>query len=91
MRIYTLLTPSDCSLYVYHLHTPKVLCQRRSEKFQIEERHNFCIFSHVFFFGKTNLKLIEKQERLYGGPGECSPGKFLKNLHVALAILVLFK
>ena len=27
-------------------------------------RHNFHIFSSVFFFGRTNLKLIEKQEKL---------------------------
>ena len=33
-------------------------------------------FSSVFF-GRTNLKLIEKQERLLRGPGACSPGKIL--------------
>ena len=35
-------------------------------------------FSSVFFFGGTNLNLIEKQEKLSEGPGACSPGKFLK-------------
>ena len=30
------------------------------------------------FFGKTNLKVIEKQERLLGGQGACSPGQILK-------------
>ena len=35
-------------------------------------------FFQVFFFNRTNLKLIKKQEKLSGGPGACSPGKFLK-------------
>ena len=40
--------------------------------------HNFHTFYKSIFFGKTNLKLIEKQESLKGGPGACSLGKFLK-------------
>ena len=32
----------------------------------------------TFLFGRTNLKLIEKQEKLCGGTGACSPEKFLK-------------
>ena len=35
------------------------------------------LFARVFF-GKTNLKLIEKQESLKGGPGACTLGKILK-------------
>ena len=40
--------------------------------------HNFDTFYKSIFFGKTNLKLIEKQESIKGGPGACSLGKFLK-------------
>ena len=29
-----------------------------------EGAHSFHIFSRVFFFGRTNFKLIEKQEKL---------------------------
>ena len=38
------------------------------------------LFSNVFFFfGKTNLKLIETQKRLWGeGSGGMLPRKFLK-------------
>ena len=35
-------------------------------------------FPALFFFNKTNSKLIKKQEKLSGGPGACSSGKFLK-------------
>ena len=38
----------------------------------------FTLFSCVFFFGRTSLKLIEKQRKARGGPGVCFPGKFLK-------------
>ena len=43
-----------------------------------EGGHNFHFFSSVFFFNRTNLKLIKKQEKLSGGPGTCSPEKILK-------------
>ena len=33
-------------------------------------------FLAFFFFNRTNLKLIKKQEKLSGGLGACSPGKF---------------
>ena len=37
----------------------------------------FFTFFQRLFFGRTNLKLIKKQEKLYKeGPGACSPGKF---------------
>ena len=32
----------------------------------------------AYFFGRANLKLIKKQEKLWGGPGICFPGNFLK-------------
>ena len=32
----------------------------------------------LFFFGKTNSKMIEKQEKFSGGPVACSPKNFLK-------------
>ena len=35
--------------------------------------HSFLIFSSVFFFGRTNLKLIEEQERLQGVRGHTPP------------------
>ena len=35
-------------------------------------------FFQRFFFNRTNLKLIKKQENLSGGPGACYPGNFLK-------------
>ena len=40
--------------------------------------HNFATFYKSIFFGKTNLKLIEKQESLKEGLGACYLGKFLK-------------
>ena len=39
---------------------------------------NFNIFFKCIFFGRTNVKLIVKQERFYGGPGACSTGKCLQ-------------
>ena len=36
--------------------------------------HTF--FSSVFLFGRTNLKLIEAQKRLKGGPGHAPPENF---------------
>ena len=38
----------------------------------------FHIFSSVYFFGGTNLKLIEKQERFWGGQGHAPSKNFLK-------------
>ena len=35
-------------------------------------------FQAYFFFSRTNLTMIEKQERLSGGPGVCSPETILK-------------
>ena len=52
--------------------------QWRSEKLKGGPSHNFHTFCKSIFFGKTNLKLIEKQESLKGGPGACSLGNFLK-------------
>ena len=40
--------------------------------------HNFHTFCQAYFFGRTDLKLIKKQEKLLGNPGACSPGNFLK-------------
>ena len=34
--------------------------------------------SSEFFFGRTNLELIEKQEELWEGPRARSPGKILQ-------------
>ena len=59
---------------------PKIsVKQWRSEKFQ-KGGHNFHTFLIVFLFGRTSLKLIEKQERFQGGPeqgrksrGDASP------------------
>ena len=48
--------------------------QWHSEKFQ-KGAIIFTFFFIVVSFGSTTLKLIEKQERLVGGPGACSPGK----------------
>ena len=42
------------------------------------EGHNFHNFCQAYFFGRTNLKLIKKQEKLQEGPGACSPGNFSK-------------
>ena len=52
--------------------------QWRSEKLQNGGGHNFHFFQASFFFNRTILKLIKKQEKLSGGPGACSPRKFLK-------------
>ena len=46
-------------------------------------------FFKRIFFGRIYLKLIERQEKLWGSPGACFPEK-LKNLHAVMAILVLF-
>ena len=41
--------------------------------------HNFHIFfKRIFFWGRTNSKLLEKQEKLLGVSGACSPGEILK-------------
>ena len=50
----------------------------------------FIFFSSVFFLGRTNLKLIEKQKKLLGVRGHTSPENF-ENLHAVMAILVLFE
>ena len=43
------------------------------------------------FFGKTNLKLIEKQEKLLArGSGGMLPWKKFENLDAVMAVLVLF-
>ena len=44
-------------------------------------------FQACFFFGRTNLKLIEKHDKLLEDPGACFLGK---NLLIVMAILVLF-
>ena len=38
--------------------------------------HSFHIFSSVFYFGRIDLKLIEKQEKLEGVRGRASAEKF---------------
>ena len=43
--------------------------------------HIFHIFQ-AYFFGRINLKLLEKQEKLSEGPG-ASPRKKFGNLHAA--------
>ena len=51
-------------------------------------------FPHFFkrvFFGGTNLKLIEKHERLYGGSGGMLRRNFFENLRAVMAILELFE
>ena len=53
--------------------------------------HNFLIVFKRIIFSKTNLKLIEKQERFLGGLGACFPGKIFENVHDLMAILVLFE
>ena len=53
--------------------------------------HNFHIVFKRIFFSKTNLKLIEKQEKFWGGPGTCFPGNFFENVLDLTAILVLFE
>ena len=45
----------------------------------------------TYFFGRTDLKLIKKQEKLVGGPGGMLPRKMFENLHAVMAILVHFK
>ena len=50
----------------------------------------FTFFSSVFFGGRTNLKLIEKQKSSRGVRGHASPENFEK-LHAVMAILVLFE
>ena len=55
--------------------------------------HNFHILFKRIFFSKTNLKLIEKQERFWGGGGfgGMLPRKIFENVHDLMAILVLFE
>ena len=48
-------------------------------------------FVKRIFFGRTNLKLIKKQEKLSGGSGGMLPRNIFENLHAATAILVPFK
>ena len=38
-------------------------------------------FQAYFFFGRINLKQVEKRKKAIEGPGACSSGKFLK-IHV---------
>ena len=38
--------------------------------------HNFHVFCQTYFFGRTNLKLIKKQERLRGVRGHAPPKIF---------------
>ena len=57
------------------------------QEFLKEGGHNFHTVFKRIFFGRTNLKLIEKQERLWRGPG----GKFFENVHALMAILGLFE
>ena len=52
--------------------------------------HNFHnAFKHSFF-SRTNLKLIEKQERLWEVRGYATP-KIFENVQALMAILVLFE
>ena len=45
----------------------------------------------TFFFGKTNLKLIEKQRKTLWGSGGMLPRKIFKNLLAVMAVLVFFE
>ena len=54
-------------------------------------RHNFHIVFKRIFFNKTTLKLIEKQERFWGGSGGMLTRKIFENVHDLMAILVLFE
>ena len=54
------------------------------------KRHNFHTVLKRIFFSKTNLKLIEKQER-FGGSGGMLPRKIFENVHDIMALLVLFE
>ena len=79
-----------CTLLRCPVFLPKIsVKQWRREKLQ-KGGHNFHIFLIVFLFSRTTLKLIEKQEKLYGGRGHALPEKF-ENLHAVVAILVLLK
>ena len=60
--------------------------QWRSEKFRKREGI-ISTFFQAYFFGRTNLMLIEKQER----SGGMLPRKVFENLHAVMAVLVLFK
>ena len=47
------------------------------------------IFTFHIFFARTNLKLIETQEKVWG-PGGMLPREIFENLRDVMAILVLF-
>ena len=66
------------------------LTQWRSVKFLKGEDIISTFFPAQIFFGRTNLKLIEKQERVLGVGGHAPP-KIFENLHAVTAILVLFE
>ena len=51
----------------------------------------FHIFSKRIFFGRTHLKLIEKQGKAIGGSGSMLPRKIFENLPAVIAILTLFE
>ena len=52
------------------------LTQWRSVKFLKGEDIISTFFPAQIFFGRTNLKLIEKQERVFGVGGHASPENF---------------
>ena len=64
--------------------------QWRSEKFK-RRGPKFPHFFKRIFLGGTNLKLIEKQRKVRGRSGGMLPQKNFENLHVVMAILVLFE
>ena len=66
--------------FFFHIpfHSSKLMYSDLARNFK-RVGHNFHLFfKRFYFFGGTNLKLIEKQEKLLGDPGACFPGNFLK-------------
>ena len=53
-------------------------------------RNLHIVFKRIFF-SKTNLKLIEKQDRFWGGSRGMLPQKIFEIVHDLMAILVLFE
>ena len=54
-------------------------------------RQIFHIFSKRIFFGRTHLKLIEKQGKVIGGSGSMLPRKIFENFPAVMAILMLYE
>ena len=61
---------------------------RRDQKLFKEATPNFDIFLSVYFFGRINLKLVEKQKKALEGPGICFSAKSLK-IHVLQPLILV--